>query len=419
MIDEFEIKNGNLNLNHQNKKSLQFKVNTINLKAKKINPSFFDSPLNTKLVEQLNLNTGAIFFNFPSNLYHIKIANAAYNLSHENLQIDSLHIESNYSKKAFYVQVKKQIARIDCSLQNLMVNGFNINYLLNNNKFQGNEIEAKKVLVTFYKDKNIPLLPNDYKKFPQELLYEIEYPIKINKMYVKDAEITNEILNPGAGSSAKIKINHIYSEIEHIENRKYKGNLLKLKFEGRITGAGLLKANATLDMFAKDFYHTVHAEIGSMPFKHLNDFMFDFAAIEISSGTLDKAIIDIVGNNKFLKCNLDLSYHNLSMDILRNHNKKNKKYRNIASILANTIIYNSNPEPGKKLRKSSIKEEYIANKFIVGNWVNTSLKAMLLTTSPSAANALQIKNSDAKNDSLNLVKSPNWLKRFIKRKKRI
>lgn len=418
-IDEFEIKNGAVNLKHQGKNNLKLSAKNIVLNAKKIHPEYFDFPYDNKLVEALDINTGALFFNFATNLYHLKSSSISYNLSTEKLCIDSLKIQSNYNKKAFYTIVKKQIARIDFSLNKLSVLGFNLNNLLNNNKFEGNEIEAKKLSVTFYKDKNVPLRPTDYKRFPQELLYALEYPVKINTIYVKDAELVSEILNPGAGNAAKIIVNHVYAKINHIENVKYKGNFMKINFEGRIAGAGLLKANAIFDMYAKDFSHTVHAEIGSMPFKHLNDFMFDFAGVEIRSGTLDKALIDIKGNNKKLSCKLDLSYHNLSMDILRNHNRKNKKYRNIASILANSIIYNHNPEPGKKLRSSKVVDEYITNKFIIGNWMNTSLKAMLLTTSPSAANALQIENYSSSNDSVVLVKSPNWLKRFLQRKKRI
>jgi len=42
---------------------------------------------------------------------------------------------------------------------------------------------------------------------------------------------------------------------------------------------------------------------------------------------------------------------------------------------------------------------------------------MLLTTAPAAANALQISNTDEESDTILVTKSPNWLKRFIERKK--
>jgi hypothetical protein len=46
-----------------------------------------------------------------------------------------------------------------------------------------------------------------------------------------------------------------------------------------------------------------------------------------------------------------------------------------------------------------------------------SLKAMLVTTAPTAANALQINNLINQNDSVEDLRQPNWLKRFIEKKK--
>jgi hypothetical protein len=271
--------------------------------------------------------------------------------------------------------------------------------------------------VLFYKDKNIPLLETDIKKFPQELLRELNYPLMINKLHVTEAILISEILNPGANNIAQIKVDQVQATINHIDNGVFVGNKMKVVFEGRIFSAGLLKAKANFDMYAADYNHTIHAEIGSMPFKYLNDFMFDFAGIEINRGILDKAIIDINGNRKKIKCKLDLSYHDLSMDILRNQNRKHKRYRNVASILANAIIYNHNPEPGKPLRSAMVEQAYITNKFVVGNWINASLKAMLITTAPKAANALQINNLINQNDTVEDSRQPNWLKRFLAKKK--
>ena len=418
MIEELEIINGVIDLDHRKKRKLKLSVQSLDIHAKEINPLYFDEEQNVQLLKQLTLKTGNIFFNFPNNLYHLNLSKSNYNLKNERLTLDSLQIKSNYNKSDFYKIVKKQVARIDLVTVIISISDFNINKILNENKFYANEVEAKKTVVTFYKDKNIPLNEEDYKPFPQELLKDLNYPIHINTLKLNECELVSEILNPGARNIAKINISHIHAEARHIDNSIYKGNKMNVIFEGRIAGAGLLKANAMIDMYATNFHHTVHAEIGNMPFKHLNDFMFDFAAVEISSGTLDRAIIDIDGNNHKMKCKLDLSYHNLNMDIIRNHNKKNKKYRNIASILANTIIYNNNPEPGKKLRSSTITQDYIKNKFIIGNWINASLKCMLLTTAPSAANALQIVDSSVSKDSLQSVRSPNWLKRFLQRKRK-
>ncbi len=417
VIDNFEIEKGQILLKNTSQKNLYIEVNSIDLKASNLNPNYDENEINNLLVKQIRFSSGNLVLNFPSNLYQLKLSEIKYNLANESMDIKDLKIYSNYKKSEFHAIVKKQIAMINFDLKKLSATGININSLIKNNNFGCNEIIAEHLKVVFYKDKNIPLLASDYKKFPQELLYDLNYPITINKLQVKDAALISEILNPGAGNIAKLNVSNVQAEINHIDNQRYKGNQMKVKFEGRIADAGLLQATAVIDMYASDFKHTVHAEIGKMPFKYLNDFMIDFARVEINEGILDKAVIDITGNNKKTNCKLNLSYHDLNMDILRNQNKKNKRYRTVASIMANSIIYNHNPEPGKPLRTSEISQEYISNKFVVGNWINVSLKAMLLTAAPAAANALQISNTDEESDTTLVTKSPNWLKRFIERKK--
>jgi hypothetical protein len=416
-IETFEIEGGNLSLKNHQQKNLKIDVNSIQLVAKNINPNSFENGHYHKLLSQLTFSTGRAFINFPSNLYHLQLNSIKYNLNTATLTTQDLSIYQNGKKKEFHAKVKKQIAMINLDLKTLLVSGLNLNNLLRENKFSCREINATKLRVTFYKDKNIPLLASDYKKFPQELFRDIAYPMAINKIKINDATLVSEILNPGASNVAKISVTKVQAELNHIDNQLYVGNQMHVNFEGKIADAGLLKATAMIDMYASDFKHTVHADIGRMPFNYLNDFMIDFASVEINKGILDKAVIDITGNNKNLHCKLDLSYHDLNMDILKNPNKKNKRYRNVASILANSIIYNHNPEPGKPLRKADVKQDYISNKFVVGNWINISLKAMLITTAPAAANALQMNNSVEITDSTQSVKSANWLKRFIQRKR--
>jgi hypothetical protein len=415
VIDTFEIENGGLLLQH--KKYLHLQSERIKLYVLGLNPNFNQETLNKAIANQMIASVGKTKFNFPNNLYHLDFNNFNYNLKKESLMIDDIKINPNYKKSEFHAKVKKQIAMINLHLKTLNISGINVNNLVTKNSFTCNEINASTLKVNFYKDKNIPLLESDYKKFPQELLYDINYPININKLLVKETALVSEILNPGASKSAKFIVNNVKAEINHIHNKQYQGNQMHVKFEGKIAGAGLLKATAMIDMYDNTYKHTIHATLGRMPFHYLNDFMFDFAGVEINKGTLDSALIDISGNNQKINCKLTLAYHDLSMDILRNQNKKNKRYRNIASILANSIIYDHNPEFGKPIRNSVVEQSYISNKFIVGNWINICLKAMLLTTAPKAANALQISNKEETSDSILVKKSPNWLKKLINRKK--
>jgi len=276
-------------------------------------------------------------------------------------------------------------------------------------------LDADWLSANFYKNKQVPLGANDYMLFPQQLIDNIPYPICIKQVNIKGGQIKSEILNQGASRAGVIIIDQLQARFENIDNRDYQGNVMKASLTGRLAGSGKMKVNAIFDMFAKDYKHQVRAEIGSMPFQQLNSFMLDFASIEIMSGQLNEAIIDISGNNQKLDCNLYLGYNNLSMNLLKNQNKKHKRYRNIASALANTLIYKNNPEPGKRVRLTNTVYTYEPRKFIVGNWITATFNALLITTAPKAAAALEIVGAHQQPDSLPQRRTPKWLQRFLKK----
>jgi hypothetical protein len=417
-ILHFNIKNGSFSFKNDNQKNLKFELNAIGLIAKNVHPQYWQNKYSDKLFTDISLHVGASYLNLPNNRYHFNIQSASYNLRQEMITVNGFGVSSNYKKNTFHSIVKKQIAMLDLKLKKLSASAFNLIDLIRHERFICNSIYANQLVASFYKDKNIPLLESDYKKFPQELIHDLKFPFEIKSVHIAQSELISELLNPGSKNIARISVNNVKANFYNINNKKYSGNQLKVDFEGKIANSGLLQANANLDMYSSEFNHSLHAQIGTMPFNQLNEFMFDFAGVEIKNGILNKAVFDIIGNRKKMTCAMELSYHDLNMVILRNQNKKHKRYRNIASILANVFIYNHNPEPGKPLRKALIEHEIETNRFIINNWITASLKAMLVTTAPTAASALQLENLHGQNPKQFIYKKPNILSRFIEKKRR-
>jgi hypothetical protein len=416
-VTQLLINKGNVKLSENKIPNKYISIHDINFSLKHFDPQYFYNFSEIPPPKEIEASTGGVDVNFKGNIYHLKIKHTAYHSNEKILHLDSLKIQSNYDKKTFYSKVKKQVARIDLSVKKLSLTDFDISKLLSSSKLTANELQAQQVQVNFYKNKQIPLGANEYKKFPQELIQDISYPFHIKKVTLKDSYLRSETLNQAGHRAAEITIDQMQATFAPVDNSKYKGNVMKAMLQGRLANSGKMVVEASFDMYALDFKHQLHAEIRSMPFQKLNDFMFDFASIEISSGNLNKAIIDIIGNNKKLHCDLNITYNNLSMNLIKNQNKQHKRYRNIASALANTVIYKNNPEPDKKIRLSTTMHQYESNKFIVGNWLTGSFKALLITTVPKAAQALNIIGVQAPNDSLPPGKTPKWLQRFLKKRK--
>jgi hypothetical protein len=330
-----------------------------------------------------------MILNMPNNLYNFRAAQIDYKQKTSNALITNFKLIPNYNKASFGKKIGKQVARVSLSIPQISIQNFNILDIINRQTFNCEKLSFNNLTAEFYKDKNIPLLATDYRKFPQELLRELSFGIKINTLEVLNGLIKVEILSNNADNSGTIVLDQINMLFKGVDNTAT-ADKIQLTFAGRLAKIGLIQAKVWMPINNSLCQHTAHIEIGKMPFNYINKLINDVVHVNISKGQLDHAIIDLNGNKEWMNCKLSLKYHDLEMKILADEStSQNKNKLNLANKLANAIIINSNPMPGKSLRIAETRTRIQKNKFIINNWLFAAANSLLLTTAPSIINLLK------------------------------
>lgn len=364
-------------------------INNIYLQASNISPPH---KRNTKLYfENLALKFGQINMNTASNLYRISASSLSYSQQTGNFRISSFTVTPNYNKQTFPSKIGKQIAMLTLNMSQIDGKQFDVLKIISLNLFKCSEIIIKQSEASFYKDKNIPLKSTDYRPFPQELLRNASLKITIGKLMVKQSNIHIEIKSPGNQTTGNFEIDQFNLSIENIDNTNLSpNNYAILNFSGRLAKSGIMNAEARLNINDKNNSYTAQVSIGKMPFNKLNSMIQTGIPVEISNGQIEKANILLSGSSLIAKSRLELTYNNLSMKFLTGDNAIGNDYvSNMGSKLANYILINDNPSPGKKLRISEESIKPLRNKFIVNHWMAATTQAMISTVMPKAANYLK------------------------------
>jgi hypothetical protein len=364
-------------------------INNIYLQASNILPP---NQRNNKLsFEKLGLKTGQMYMNTATNLYRVSANSISYSQQAGTFYISNFKVTPNYNKQTFPSKMGKQVAMLTLSVSQIAGKKFDIRTILAENKFKCAEITLSSGQASFYKDKNIPLKPTDYRPFPQELLREAPFKINIGKFVVKQSNIRIEIKSPGNQTTGNFEIDQVNMSIENIDNTNLStNNYATLNFSGRLAKTGIINAKARLNINDKNNSYSAQVSIGKMPFNKLNSMIQTGIPVEISNGEIEKANILLTGSSLITKSRLELTYNNLSMKFLTGANAIGNDYvSNMGSKLANYILINDNPSSGRKLRVSEESIKPPRNKFILNHWMAATTQAMISTVMPKAANYLK------------------------------
>ncbi|MFM9944786.1 MAG: hypothetical protein ACKVQB_06090, partial [Bacteroidia bacterium] len=391
-VNSLTLKKGTIKVSHKEKKYLMASAKNIELTAKNVLPGH-----GSLYFENSSFKANDMFFNMANNLYNFKAAYFNYLQKTGYASLSNFKLTPNYSKADFGKKVAKQVARVTLNVKSVAFQNFTILDIINHQTFTCGKISIENLAAEFYKNKNIPLLATDIKKFPQEIIREFGFGLKINTLEIKNSILKGEVLSPNADNTGNIEVDQVNMIFKGVDNTITAGNL-DLTFSGRLAKTGLINASVRMPINDLQCNHTAHIEIGKMPFRYLNTFINDVVHVSITKGQLDRAVIDIKGNKKEINFKLALKYHDLEMKILADEStSRNSNKLNLATKLANAVIINSNPQPGKSLRISDTKTSIEKNKFILNNWIVASLNSMLITTAPGIVNFVK-KNKNAKSN---------------------
>lgn len=321
--------------------NISIKVNKV--KADKI-VQIENHPMNYTEEAQVNVNSFSIAS--KDKTYHFNFDNIGINSLHQSLHISSFHVVPFASEQKFAKAFHFQKDRYDLDLSGISLRNIDMNSLLDK-RIEASELLINNANAKIYRDLHKPLQhKSKVGKYPSQLLLQIDQPVNIAHIKVKNALVEYKENESASDSVGVVKFTNTYFDISNVTNIPeaiQKNNEMEIAFDTKALGQIPLKGNFKLVLGSKngDFSVNVHGKAFDATI--MNKISVPMALVKIKSGKIHSIDFHFKGNNKSAAGSFLMNYDDMKIDVLkRDKDTKQIKKRGLLSLAANIIVSNSN-----------------------------------------------------------------------------
>jgi hypothetical protein len=274
------------------------------------------------------------------------------------ISLDFLELLPGHKKYQFARKKGYQSDRFELKIDNITTKAVDFNNFFKNHRFYSRLLTIKNPQLEVFRDKNIPKKPNrPPRKFPQQLLKEMEFKLRIDHIRISNGYIDFIEHAKDQIRAGKVFVNEIQANLENVTN--YPELLeekpsVELTASAKIMGKGNLKAKLIIPINDKENVFTFSGSLDRMDMRVFNSIVVPNSQIEIHSGIIDKAEISARCDNHLAKGEMKLFYRNLKISLLKVKEGGKYKKRGFKSFMANIFIRQNNPKPGKPINVGQI-----------------------------------------------------------------
>lgn len=339
--------------------------------------------LSPSMVNELDI-TGVDDFSMVSadSMYSFKVSGVRYTADLKTLAVDSLIIHPNYPDYEFASRHEFQTDRIDAVISDISIKSFSPAAYLQSGDLLIGSIEIGDAELVVFRDKR-KKFNHTLKPVFQEMMYKYPGKLHIDSIGISGGNITYSEHSPGAGAKGMITFNELNAKLFQITNdtlyKKQKG-YFQLYAQALLMAKSKLSVVLKARLFDRHDQFTLKGSLSELEAEALNPMLEHTAFIYATSGKIDALDFNITADNNRATGNMTLLYHGLDIAVKNKQtNDTTALKERIVSIIANTMLYNSNPLPGREVRKGKIDFERDPERFLFGYAFKSILSGMKST----------------------------------------
>lgn len=288
------------------------------------------------------------------NSFRHKTADSLYNFTLDSISvlaarnrvtIKTLKLEPRVSKMEYRKRVKIRKDRYDIRINNVVLNEVDWwRFITDESLFIQNALIANGK-IEVYSDKAIP--PGTKAKlgqYPHQKLFQMDMPLYIKNISVKNLDITYSEFNVKTGRAGDIVFQNTYATVANVTNVAEKivhNGHLKIDAVSRFMKEGYLKAGFNFNLARqKEGIFSVYADLGAMNGTTLNEAVIPLASVKVDKAHLKRFRVTIDGNNYNARGKIFLTYNDLKITVLKEDDEGRLKGRGLASFIANNFKIN-------------------------------------------------------------------------------
>jgi hypothetical protein len=370
----FHLKDASIRMHTANETEMKFKgdMNLYNVRTGNDSNLFAFDELR---VQGFDCNLRELVYRLPNSYQDLRVAKVFANSREKTARLDSIKINSPYTKEEYAKKIGHQFDYIEASVHHIEMDGFDVLSAL-----EGKLIATKIILnepeLYAWRDRRLPA-KGDRKKLPHELLADIEAEIRIDTLKINGADIAyEERPKEGPNRTGVISILNLDSEAIHIYNRprQDEDKAMTIVSTASLAGRGILETKFIFPLVkGKNYY--VEGAIKNLDLTSLNQSCENLGLIHIESGQLNSLAFNFSFNNIKSEGKVVADYNNLRIDQLKITKEGRIEKDEFKSFVEKAIIIPLNKDQSTpvKQRTGKIEMERDHTRFV---W-NYMLKSLL------------------------------------------
>lgn len=345
----------------------------ITLKDLLVDSTSAEDPDRFYLLKDVIINLKDYTYPTPDKMYNIKLNQLDFKASTGNLRINKFQVEPLYDEMKFGKVAGYAKDRFHIQMSDILLNGIDLPLYISKQEFRAKEMAIANGFISVFNDNSLgknydpsDSLENRVRRFPHQLLQNISAPVLIQKIKLKDVDVSYAVYNPESQQRGKISFEHtsgVFKNVTNLTKIKAINPAMEVDLKTYLLGQGELDLNFNFDLLDKNGGFAYKGQLHTFNARVLNQITKPLGLVRINRGIIDKLRFNFKANNDGAKGKVDFYYYDLSVALMKNDpDKDHLVTRGLLSILANALIINAeNPGRDGKFTSASVNYSRIEN----------------------------------------------------------
>lgn len=331
-----------------------------------VGPSTDDMP-GQFAADSIGLSMSRFAYVTADSLYTFDVASMQMSYRDSILQIDTVKMIPNFSKRSFGNVAGKQTDRFNISASKLLFIKIDLRNFFEYFSMISRRLEISGFSMSAFRDKN------DQHKYahPQSLQYLIKHVpayLKIDTIQLKKSNIVYEEVAEGKKSSGRLSFNDISGNFTGLTNDSLLislGRVMKFQAKCKLMNETQMFATYTFPLNTDHTSFKCSGFLTGMSIPVLNQMIAPLTGISIKKGIIDTLDFTFTGGENSSFGKMKLLYHDLRLEPVKTGEEDIRFKDRLNLFIANAfIIKDSNPRRNKPARIANMHAERDKQKFM-------------------------------------------------------
>ncbi|WP_289529866.1 hypothetical protein [Labilibaculum sp. K2S] len=312
----------------------------------------------------------------PDSLYTISAVGINYSATSNILKAIRFVVQPNYTEYEFSSRNQFQKDRIEADIGGIIFHNFSIADYIKSGSLISSYIEIGEMELNVFRDKRKKFRHVERPTF-QNMIYNYPGAMNIDSIGILNGNIVYSEHAEKAIEKGNVSFNKISARIYKITNdtiyEKEKAYLI-LNVNALLMGKSKISVLLKARIFDSQNTFSVNGTLSEMEASKLNPFLEKNAFITVTTGKINAINFSFSANNTKAIGNFKILYEGLNFAVVDKQTGDTTAIKEqLKSIIANIVVINSNPMPGKEIMPGVIEYDRDPERFLF----NYCFKAIL------------------------------------------